>query len=172
MGSLGIADVAGEMGEVAALDHADVLVELETLAVAEDGQRVFGVGGGDDTFDEGGHDGFGGGGVHLDIEGDDGAEGGARVAVASLDVDLLEGLAGEADRGAAGVHVLHAGAAGIGKELADVEGVGDVLEVGLGEAAFAGLEDLHVPDGALDADGFVVGGGLVGVGAVAEVVDL
>ena len=142
------------------------------VGVGEDGDGLVVEVGCDDALDEGLHDFAGGVGVDLGVEGDDGAEDGAVVAVAGLDVDVLEGVAGGGDGGAAGVDVLHAGAGGAVEELDDVEGVGYVLEVGLGESGLSVLEDDHVADDGVAVGGLVEGGGLVWVGAVAEVVDL
>ena len=165
-----VTDIFRQLLEIAALEDADVLVELR-FRIGEDGDG-FGLEiGGDDAFDERRHDVTGGVGVDLHVEGDDGAERGAGVAVAGLDVDVFQRVAGDGAGGAAGVDVLHARAGGNVEEFDDVEGEGDVFQIGLGEAGFAVLEDLHVADDAIAADGLVEGGRLMRVGAVAEVVD-
>ena len=148
-------------------------VELVGFAVIEDFEDPRRIGGRDHAFDEGGHDLPGGVGVDFAVEGDHAAEGGAGIGVARLAVDLPERFAGTPGRGTGGVHVLHDRAGGgVVEKFDDVERVGDVFQVGLGEAVLAVFEDLHVSDHTGGVRGFVVAGGLMGIGAVAEIVHL
>ena len=165
-----VADVFRQLLEITALKDTDMLVELR-FGIGEDGDG-FGLEiGGDDAFDEGGHDFTGGIGIDFHVEGDDGTEGGASVAITGFDVNVFQRVARDGAGGAAGVDVLHARAGGNVEEFDDVEGEGDVFQIGLGEAGFAVFEDLHVTDDAIAADGLVESGGLMRVGAVAEVID-
>ena len=165
-----ITDIFRQLLEIAALEDADMLVELR-FRIGEDCDGFRLEIRGDDAFDERRHDFAGGVGIDFHVEGDDGAEGGTCVAIAGFDVNVFQCVAWNGASGAAGIDVLHARAGGNVEEFDDVEGEGNVFQVGLGEAGFTVFKDLHVTDDAIAADGLVESGGLVRVGAVAEVID-
>ena len=165
-----VADVFRQLLQITALEDADMLVEFR-FWIGEDGDGFRLEIGGDDAFDERRHDFASGVGIDFHVEGDDGAESGACVAVAGFDVNVFQRVAWNSASRAAGIDVLHARAGGNVEEFDDVEGEGDVFQIGLGEAGFAVFEDLHVTDDAVAADGLVESGRLMRVGAVAEVID-
>ena len=139
--------------------------------VVEGCEGFGGVAGGGDAFYDGLHDFVGGVVVDFGVKGGDAAKGGLGVGVAGALVDGLEALVAGPDGDAGGVAVFHDGTGGAIEEFEDAEGVVDVFEVGLAESGFACLEDLVGAEDGVAIGGAVEGGGLVGVGAVAEVFD-
>ena len=73
-------------------------------------------------------------------------------------------------RGAARVDMFHHRAGRGVEELHDVQRIGDVFEIGLGESVLAALERLHVHDRASSVHGSIKRRGLVGVRAVTQVI--
>ncbi len=111
--------------------------------------------------------------VHFGIEGDHASKGGLGVGVAGALIDGYEGRVGLLNGGARRIAVFHDRARGSVHIFQNANGMVHILEIGLGQAAFAGLEHgIGAQYGVCAISGPIERRRLMGIGAVTQILHL